>query len=115
MKTLKSIIFIFLLSTSFAAFTQENNTRIISFEIVKKNFSEKSSVFFDIDESVLLNGLNKKELDKKFNKTESLSGVINFVVSAGYNLLQTVAINGGSGFGNSDGTIGYLVIFEKKS
>lgn len=104
---------LFLLFT-FAAIAQNNSkNHIITIKMVEKNFNEKYNVFFDIEDSILINGLDKKGLEKKFDKTDNISTVLNFVVDDGYRLLQSLPLNGGSGFGNSDGTVGYLFILEK--
>lgn len=116
MKTIKLIIPVLLLFLTCSALAQ-NSTKhhIITIKMVEKNFNEKYNVFFDIEDSTLINGLDKKTLEKKFDKTENISSVLNFAIDNGYRLLQTLPLNGGSGFGNSDGTVGYLFILEKSN
>jgi hypothetical protein len=114
MKTKKLLISVFLILITCSVVAQ-NKTKhhLITIKMVEKTFNEKYNVLFDIEDSILIDGLNKKELEKKFDKTENISTVLNFTIDNGYRLLQTLALNGGSGFGNSNGTEGYLFILEK--
>lgn len=86
---------------------------IITIKIKEKSFSEKYNVSFDIEDSLMINGMEKKALEKKFDKTENISTILNFMIDNGFRLINTLVLNSSSFFGSGDGSIGYLFIMEK--
>ena len=116
MKTHKLLFVLFLLLCMNAFAQTDSNDpveQVIMVSLRTGSFSEKYSATFDIDKVKTVNSLNKKDLEKKFEKVDSLTNVLNFVLQDGYSLFQTIPITGGSGLGNSQGTAGYLFIFKK--
>jgi hypothetical protein len=114
MKTKKLLISVLLIVLTNSVLAQNKlSHHVITIKMEEETFNEKFHALFDIEDSNLIGGLNKKELEKKFDKVDSISTVLNFTIDNGYHLIQSLPINGGSGLGYSDGTVGYLFILEK--
>lgn len=103
------------LASSANAQTGVSSTQIGKHRIVSVRVRVRDSVYdakFDTD-GQNIGGLNETDLNKRFVKVNSGTSVINFVVQNGYRMVGFSSAQAGSGAGISEGSNGYVVLFEQ--
>lgn len=117
MKIGKLLLPFFLMLSTFTIYAQETINKqkeeVLFVNFREGSFSETIKVTFDIEDDKIINGLSKKDLEKKFEKEKSFNNVVSFILKDGYTFYQAIPITGGSGFGSSRGTAKYTFVFKK--
>ncbi|MDO7853654.1 hypothetical protein [Hymenobacter convexus] len=67
---------------------------------------------FDTD-GQSIGGLDEKQLNKEFSRTNSTAKVLNFVAQNGYRLVSFTPLDGETYDGRGDGFGGYTALFER--
>lgn len=67
---------------------------------------------FDTDGQTI-GGFTEADLNKKFSKVNSGASIVNFVAQNGYKIIGFSSTQGGIGAGISEGSNGYMVLFEQ--